>query len=145
MDKLNINSNGQPQIDEEMAERFSKLNEKFKEQEEKGEAVESNYDILKNVEDMIRMNKSKEMKKLKITNETEYHRIFNKKFLNFNMSFPAIYHKIMYDDKFEIDRLKEMLKTRKDVKSNKISTFDASVKISTKYTDEFIKKPLNLK
>ena len=142
---MNINTDNQPQVDEEMAKRFQELNKKFKEQEENKEEVVTNKDILKNISEMIRMKKSKDMRKLKITDEAEYTKTFTQKFLNFNMSFPAIYHKVMDDDDFEIDRLKEMLKMRKEVQKNNISTFDASVKISTKYTDEFIKKPLNLK
>ena len=142
---MNINTNNQPQVDEEMARRLQELNLKFKEQEENKEEVVTNKDILKNILEMIRMKKSKDMRKLKITDEAEYTKTFTQKFLNFNMSFPAIYHKVMDDDDFEIDRLKEMLKMRKEVQKNNISTFDASVKISTKYTDEFIKKPLNLK
>ena len=142
---MNINTDNQPQVDEEMARRFQELNKKFKEQEENKEEVVTNKDILKNVSEMISMKKSKDMKKLKITDEVEYTKTFTQRFLNFNMSFPAIYHKVMDDDNFEIDRLKEMLKMRKEVENNNISTFDASVKISTKYTDEFIKKPLNLK
>jgi hypothetical protein len=51
---------------------------------------------------------------------------------------------VFESDTFELKRLEEMLAMRKQVEDKKITNFDASVKISQKYTDEFVKKPLNL-
>ena len=60
------------------------------------------------------------------------------------MNLPTIFNKVLEDDNFELHRLQEMLKMRKNVDDKKITNFDASVKISQKYTDEFVKKPLNI-
>ena len=143
---MNIGStNSQPQIDEEISKRLQDLNTKFQEQVDKGEEIETNEDIIKNVHEIVRMKKSKEMRKLKIIDSDKYIRTFIQKFKNFHMSFPSIFNSIMDNDDFEVKRLTDMLSMRKRIQDKKISNFDASVKISTQYTDEFIKKPLNLK
>ena len=137
-------SNSQPQIDEEIAKRLQDINDKFQEKEDSGDKIVSNEDIMKNVYEIIKMKKNVEMRKLKIINRDKYMRTFIQKFETFHMSFPSIFNSIMDEDNFEVSRLKEMLEMRKKIQDNKISNFDACVKISTKYTDEFIKKPLNL-
>lgn len=137
----NINNTNQPYMDEEISKRLSDLNEKMKDTDE----IVSNEDILANVKLMLNLKKDSKMRKLKIKDESKYRQIFMRKFISFNMSFPSIYNKVMDDKSFELHRLEEMLKLRKNVQTNKISNFNASVQISQKYTDEFIKKPLNIK
>ena len=105
----------------------------------------SNEDILTYVNAMIKMKTSADMKKLKIIDETEYRKKILTKFIKLNLNLPSIYNKIMDEDYFEIDRLKEMLSLRRKVESNNVTSYDASVQISEKYTDEFVKKPLNIK
>ena len=142
---MNItSSNSQPQIDEEIAKRLQDINTKFQDKKNEGDEITSNEDIIKNVYEIIKMKKNIAMRKLKVINRDKYMRTFIKKFETFHMSFPSIFNSIMDEDNFEVSRLKEMLEMRKKIQDNKISNFDACVKISSKYTDEFIKKPLNL-
>ena len=118
---MNIGStNSQPQIDEEISKRLQDLNTKFQEQVDKGEEIETNEDIIKNVHEIVRMKKSKEMRKLKIIDSDKYIRTFIQKFKNFHMSFPSIFNSIMDNDDFEVKRLTDMLAMRKRIQDKKI-------------------------
>ena len=139
--QLNDN-NENTELNNNIDNNMEKLNEILKKEED---TYLSNEDILTYVNAMIKMKKSPDMKKLKIIDEKEYKKKILTKFLKLNLNLPSIYNKIMDDDDFEIDRLKEMLSLRREVETNKVTNYDASVKISQKYTDEFVKKPLNIK
>jgi len=137
-------SNSQPQIDEEMATRIQDIKKKFQDKENINDKITSNEDIIKNVNAIIKMKKNVEIRKFKVINRDKYMRTFIKKFETFHMNFPSIFNSVMDEDTFEVSRLKEMLEMRKKIQDNKISNFDACVEISNKYTNEFVKKPLNL-
>ena len=93
---------------------------------------------------MIKLKNNNDVKKKKIINQNDYYKFFVNKFIKLHMNLPTIFNKVLDDDNFELNRLEEMLAMRKRVDDNKISNFDASVEISQKYTDEFVKKPLNI-
>ena len=138
----NNENNENTELNNNIDNNMEKLNDILKKEED---TYLSNEDILTYVNAMIKMKKSPDMKKLKIIDEQAYKKKILKKFLKLNLNLPSIYNKIMDDDNFEIDRLKEMLSLRREVETNKVTNYDASVKISQKYTDEFVKKPLNIK
>ena len=136
-----VTSKNQPDIDSEISHNLGELKKVF--DKEKQEYI-SNDEILRTVTEILILKKTNEMKKKKIQNYNEYRKVFINKFMKLHMNLPSIFNKALEDDNFELYRLKEMLAMRKDVDEKKISNFDASVKISQKYTDEFVKKPLNI-
>lgn len=136
-----VTSKNQPDIDSEISHNLGELKKVF--DKEKQEYI-SNDEILRTVTEILILKKTNEMKKKKIQDYNEYRKVFINKFMKLHMNLPSIFNKALEDDNFELYRLKEMLAMRKDVDEKKISNFDASVKISQKYTDEFVKKPLNI-
>ena len=136
-----VTSKNHPDIDSEISHNLGELKKVF--DKEKQEYI-SNDEILRTVTEILILKKTNEMKKKKIQDYNEYRKVFINKFMKLHMNLPSIFNKALEDDNFELYRLKEMLAMRKDVDEKKISDFDASVKISQKYTDEFVKKPLNI-
>ena len=136
-----VSSSNSPNIDSRISTNLGDLKQLFEKEEE---TYLSNEEILRNVKEMLIYKKNNEVKKKKIANYNEYYKFFVGKFMRLHMNLPTIFNKVLEDDNFELHRLKEMLAMRKNVDDKKISNFDASVKISQKYTDEFVKKPLNI-
>ena len=136
-----VSSSNSPNIDSKISTNLGDLKQLFEKEEE---TYLSNEEILRNVKEMLMYKKNNEVKKKKIANYNEYYKFFVGKFMRLHMNLPTIFNKVLEDDNFELHRLKEMLAMRKNVDDKKISNFDASVKISQKYTDEFVKKPLNI-
>ena len=136
-----VTSSNNPNIDGKISSNLGDLKQLF--DKEKEEYL-SNEEILRSVKEMLVFKTNNELKKKKITNYNEYYKFFVNKFMRLHMNLPTIFNKVLEDDDFELHRLKEMLSMRKNVDDQKISNFDASVKISQKYTDEFVKKPLNI-
>ena len=136
-----VSSSNSPNIDSKISTNLGDLKQLFEKEEE---TYLSNEEILRNVKEMLMYKKNNEVKKKKIANYNEYYKFFVSKFMTLHMNLPTIFNKVLEDDNFELHRLKEMLAMRKNVDDKKISNFDASVKISQKYTDEFVKKPLNI-
>tara|TARA_Y100000389_G_C17268046_1_gene416482 strand:- start:34 stop:459 length:426 start_codon:yes stop_codon:yes gene_type:complete len=136
-----ISSSNSPNIDSRISTNLGDLKQLF---EKEQETYLSNEEILRNVKEMLMYKKHNEVKKKKIANYNEYYKFFVSKFMRLHMNLPTIFNKVLEDDNFELHRLKEMLSMRKNVDDKKITNFDASVKISQKYTDEFVKKPLHI-
>tara|TARA_B100001248_G_C27298294_1_gene415849 strand:+ start:374 stop:799 length:426 start_codon:yes stop_codon:yes gene_type:complete len=136
-----ISASNNPNIDSKISTNLGDLKQIF---EKEKEVYLSNDEILVAVQEMLAFKKSNELKKKKISNYNEYYKFFVNKYMRLHMNLPTIFNKVLEDDEFELHRLKEMLSMRKNVDDKKISNFDASVKISQKYTDEFVKKPLNI-
>jgi hypothetical protein len=136
-----ITSTNNANIDSKISTNLGNLKELFDKEEE---VYLSNDEILATVKEMLALKKTNELKKKKLSNYNEYYKFFVSKYMKLHMNLPTIFNKVLEDDKFELHRLKEMLSMRKNVDDKKISNFDASVKISQKYTDEFVKKPLNI-
>ena len=142
-DNVQISSVNQPNLDSRVTSNLGEIKQMFDKQTDQDKEM-TNQEILDNVKGIIKMKKKGEMKKLKIINIAEYRRTFLQKYMRLHMNFPTIYNMVFESDTFELKRLEEMLAMRKQVEDKKITNFDASVKISQKYTDEFVKKPLNL-
>lgn len=140
MDEI-VSSKNNPNIDGKISTNLGDLKQIFDKEEE---VYLSNEEILSSVKRMLLLKKNNEVKKKKISNYNEYYKFFVNEFMRLHMNLPTIFNKVLEDDNFELHRLKEMLQMRKNVDDKKISNFDASVKISQKYTDEFVKKPLNI-
>ena len=140
MDKL-TSQNNTTNIDSDISNNLGSLKKVF--DNEKQEYI-SNEEILLSVKQMIKLKNNNDVKKKKIINQNDYYKFFVNKFIKLHMNLPTIFNKVLDDDNFELNRLEEMLAMRKRVDDNKISNFDASVEISQKYTDEFVKKPLNI-
>tara|TARA_R110002074_G_scaffold398611_2_gene590683 strand:+ start:604 stop:1065 length:462 start_codon:yes stop_codon:yes gene_type:complete len=136
-----ISSSNSPNIDSRISTNLGDLKQLF---EKEQETYLSNEEILRNVKEMLMYKKHNEVKKKKIANYNEYYKFFVSKFMRLHMNLPTIFNKVLEDDNFELHRLNEMLSMRKNVDDKKITNFDASVKISQKYTDEFVKKPLHI-
>ena len=136
-----VSASNNPNIDSKISSNLGDLKKIFEKEEE---VYLSNDEILVTVKEMLAFKKNNELKKKKISNYDEYYKFFVNKYMRLHMNLPTIFNKVLEDDKFELHRLKEMLSMRKNVDDKKISNFDASVKISQKYTDEFVKKPLNI-
>ena len=143
MDGQNVKIVQKNEMDPKTNEHLGQLKEVFDKQKDK-QIEMSNEEILSNVERMLILKKEKKTKKLKITNINDYRKLFVQQFLQLHLNYPSIYNMVLENDDFELNRLKEMLQMRQNIQQNKISNFDASVKISQKYTDEFIKKPFNI-
>jgi hypothetical protein len=137
-----VTSTNNPNIDGQISTNLGDLKQIF---DKEKEVYLSNDEILVTVKKMMLLKKNNEVKKKKISNYNEYYKFFVNKFMQLHMNLPTIFNKVLEDDNFELHRLKEMLQMRKNVDDKRISNFDASVKISEKYTDEFVKKPLNIK
>lgn len=140
MDKI-TSQNNTTNIDSDISNNLGSLKKVF--DNEKQEYI-SNEEILLSVKQMIKLKNNNDVKKKKIINQNDYYKFFVNKFIKLHMNLPTIFNKVLDDDNFELNRLEEMLAMRKRVDDNKISNFDASVEISQKYTDEFVKKPLNI-
>lgn len=140
MDKI-TSQNNTSTIDSDISNNLGSLKKVF--DNEKQEYI-SNDEILLSVKQMIKLKNNNDVKKKKIINQNDYYKFFVNKFIKLHMNLPTIFNKVLDDDNFELNRLEEMLAMRKRVDDNKISNFDASVEISQKYTDEFVKKPLNI-
>tara|TARA_B100001123_G_scaffold415707_1_gene516499 strand:+ start:8098 stop:8538 length:441 start_codon:yes stop_codon:yes gene_type:complete len=140
---VQISTENQPNIDSQVSNNLGEIKQLFDNQDEEDKEM-TNEEILKYVTDMIEFKSMTEMKKLKIINSNEYRKTFVKRYMRLHLNFPTIYNMVFENDNFELHRLKEMLSMRKNVEDKKISNFDASVKIGQKYTNEFIKKPLNI-
>jgi len=140
MDKI-TSQNNTTNIDSDISNNLGSLKKVF--DNEKQEYI-SNEEILVSVKQMIKLKNNNDVKKKKIINQNDYYKFFVNKFIKLHMNLPTIFNKVLDDDNFELNRLEEMLAMRKRVDDNKISNFDASVEISQKYTDEFVKKPLNI-
>ena len=140
MDKI-TSQNNTSTIDSDISNNLGSLKKVF--DNEKQEYI-SNEEILLSVKQMIKLKNNNDVKKKKIINQNDYYKFFVNKFIKLHMNLPTIFNKVLDDDNFELNRLEEMLAMRKRVDDNKISNFDASVEISQKYTDEFVKKPLNI-
>ena len=136
-----VTSTNNPNIDGQISTNLGDLKQIF---DKEKEVYLSNDEILVTVKKMMLLKKNNEVKKKKISNYNEYYKFFVNKFMQLHMNLPTIFNKVLEDDNFELHRLKEMLAMRKNVDEKKISNFDASVQISQKYTDEFVKKPLNI-
>ena len=136
-----ISSSNSPNIDSRISTNLGDLKQLF---EKEQETYLSNEEILRNVKEMLMYKTHNEVKKKKIANYNEYYKFFVSKFMRLHMNLPTIFNKVLEDDNFELHRLNEMLSMRKNVDDKKITNFDASVKISQKYTDEFVKKPLHI-
>ncbi len=142
-DNIQVSAVNQPNMDSRVTSNLGEIKEMFDKQKEEDKEM-TNEEILQGVKGIIKMKKNRDMKKLKITNINEYRKIFLQKYMRLHMNFPTIYNMVFESETFELKRLEEMLAMRKRVEEKKITNFDASVKISQKYTDEFVKKPLNL-
>lgn len=142
-DNIQVSTVNQPNMDSRVTSNLGEIKEMFDKQKEEDKEM-TNEEILQGVKGIIKMKKNRDMKKLKITNINEYRKIFLQKYMRLHMNFPTIYNMVFESETFELKRLEEMLAMRKRVEEKKITNFDASVKISQKYTDEFVKKPLNL-
>ena len=140
---VQISTENQPHIDSRVSNNLGEIKQLFDKQNEKDKEM-TNEDILKCVTGMIELKKNDRIKKLKITNYNEYRITFIKHYMILHLNFPTIYNMVFDNDNFELHRLKEMLAMRKNVEDKKISNFDASVKIGHQYTNEFVKKPLNI-
>ena len=140
---VQISTENQPNIDSQVSNNLGEIKQLFDKQNEKDKEM-TNEEILKYVTDMIELKKNDKIKKLKITNYNEYRITFIKHYMRLHLNFPTIYNMVFDNDNFELHRLKEMLAMRKNVEDKKISNFDASVKIGQQYTNEFVKKPLNI-
>lgn len=140
---LEITTVNQPNIDSRVTNNLGEIKEMFDKQKESDKEM-TNEEILDSVKGIIKMKKKRDIKQLKITNINEYRKKFLTKYMRLHMNFPTIYNMVFESETFELKRLEEMLAMRKQVEDKKISNFDASVKIGQKYTDEFVKKPLNL-
>lgn len=136
-----ISASNNPNIDSKISTNLGDLKQIF---EKEKEVYLSNDEILVTVKEMLAFKTNNELKKKKISNYNEYYKFFVNKYMKLHMNLPTIFNKVLEDDEFELHRLKEMLSMRKNVDDKKITNFDASVKISQKYTDEFVKKPLNI-
>jgi hypothetical protein len=136
-----VTASNNPNIDSKISTNLGDLKQIFEKEEE---VYISNDEILLTVKEMLIFKNNNELKKKKISNYNEYYKFFVNKYMKLHMNLPTIFNKVLEDDEFELHRLKEMLAMRKNVDDKKISNFDASVKISQKYTDEFVKKPLNI-
>lgn len=130
-------------IDPGVNEHLGELKKVFDKQESDKKEL-TNKEILENVTSMMKLKKQTSIKKLKITNINEYRKKFMNEYLQLHLNYPTIYNMVLESDDFELNRLKEMLEMRQRVQDSKITNFDASVQISQKYTNEFIKKPLNI-
>ena len=140
MDKI-TSQNNTSTIDSDISNNLGSLKKVF---DNEKQGYISNEEILLSVKQMIKLKNNNDVKKKKIINQNEYYKFFVNKFIKLHMNLPTIFNKVLDDDNFELNRLEEMLAMRKRVDDNKISNFDASVEISQKYTDEFVKKPLNI-
>ena len=142
-DNIQVSTVNQPNMDSRVTSNLGEIKEMFDKQKEEDKEM-TNEEILRDVKGIIKMKKNRDMKKLKITKTNEYRKIFLQKYMRLHMNFPTIYNMVFESETFELKRLEEMLAMRKRVEEKKITNFDASVQISQKYTDEFVKKPLNL-
>lgn len=92
------------------------------------------------VEMLIKHATTKEMKSLLKTNSVMYHKILNETHKEFSLTYPGLFNTIVDEpEKFDINRLKQMLEMKKKVNQNKLTYEEASTKIGQQYYDEFAK------
>jgi len=79
-----------------------------------------------------------EMKVLKKIDEKKYMDYFTNRYHELHYNFPALFNLIASDgEKFNIEKLKEMLRLRDRVDRNEVSNKDASEHIGKKYFNEY--------
>lgn len=105
--------------------------------------MQSNETIKKNINNLIKFCKKKEMIELKNDNIDEYKQKIMQKFPIFHSTYPTLFFMIIEDpDKLDYCRLNELLEYKKKIEENRMTYDDASKELGQKYYDEFVKPNL---
>ena len=100
--------------------------------------LNSNEKILLHATAMYKEACKEEMKVLRTVDEKKYTEYFTNRFYELHVNFPAIFNLIARDgDKFDMNRLKDMLRLKDRVDKNEISSESASEKIGKQYFNEY--------
>ena len=97
--------------------------------------------ILLHVEAMFRESCKEEMKVLKKVDEKKYMEYFINRYTDLHNNYPALFNLLILDGaKFDMNKLKNMLRMKDKVERNEVSNQAASEQIGKQYFDEYCKK-----
>jgi len=100
--------------------------------------LNSSEKILLHATAMYKEASKEEMIVLKTVDEKKYTEYFINRFYELHVNYPAIFNLISRDgEKFDMNRLKEMLRLKDRVDNNEISSISASEKIGKQYFNEY--------
>lgn len=106
----------------------------------------SSEKILIHVQKMLRECTTEPMKVLKKTDEKKYMNHFANRFRDLHSNYPAIFNLVLSDaEKFDIERLKQMLRARDRVAEGEVSLEETSKQIGKEYFQEYVSGKVNLK
>lgn len=101
-------------------------------------------EVITNVKQLLTLVSREDMRKLAKIRRPQYIGILNQKFPEFHMGYPALFNLIVDEpDKFEMNRLLNMLKIRSRVSNGEITYDTASEKIGQEYYNEYVKPHVN--
>jgi hypothetical protein len=100
----------------------------------------SREQIVRTVLQIIVFIRNQHLIPLRGTNYEEFHRQIYDQFTDFANRFPSLFRLILEDpDNFQLDRLKQMLNQREQVRNGSLTPEAASIKVGQEYFDEFVK------
>ncbi len=103
--------------------------------------LNSSEKILLHVEAMFRESNKEEMKVLKKVDERKYTEYFINRYTDLHNNYPALFNLLILDGhKFDMNKLKQMLRMKDKVDRNEVSNQSASEQIGKQYFDEYCKK-----
>ena len=105
--------------------------------------MENNPRIIKDTVSSLRKELEENSNLLK-NNPEEFDDLMKKKYDKFIEKYPTIYNKLK-EGTLDEDKFEYMINMLSDVKSNKISDFDASVKVGERLVDHYVKPQLSKK
>ena len=116
-------------------EKMEELNNK------KWEGLNKNQKILIHVKKLLKVAKSKEFRKVKVTNNILYQQKLRERFDQLDRFYPSLFRMIIDDPiNFDMSKLKSMLSMKDKVENKEVSYDDANKKIGLQYYNEYIKK-----
>ena len=116
-------------------EKINELNNK------KWEGLNKNQKILMHIKKLLKVAKSKEFRKIKISNYILYQQKLREKFDQLDRFYPSLFRMAIDDPiNFDMPKLKSMLSMKDNVENKKVSYEDANKKIGLQYYNEYIKK-----
>ncbi len=93
------------------------------------------------IEDNKKFKNKKDFKKL---NSVEFSDLLDKKYIYLKTNVPSIYKQCI-EETMDLEVLSFMINQAKDIKKNKISNHDASVKVGEKLVNKYIKPHIDTK
>lgn len=106
--------------------------------------LSSSETILLHAESMKKETSKQEMKVLKKVNEKKYMEYLVNRYNDLHVNYPALFNLLALDgEKFDMNKLKQMLREKDRVEKNEVSLQSASEQLGKQYFNEYCNNKVN--